>query len=80
MASGEENFPVPKINREVKVLPAITMLLCSNDILRNVKHRPPFVEKASSPAALGRDRQFPGEPVLPQRFKEHKRRAVGEVQ
>jgi hypothetical protein len=38
MASGEGNFPVPKIRREPKVRPAMTSSLFENDMTDNLEN------------------------------------------
>jgi len=44
MASGDENFPVPKIRRDRKILPAITNGWLENDITNNHRKFGEFVE------------------------------------
>jgi hypothetical protein len=48
MASGAENFPVPRISRDEKVFPAMTSGWLGNDIPLNLLGLMGFVEKRAT--------------------------------
>jgi hypothetical protein len=56
MASGDENFPVPKMRRELKVRPAMTKGL--NDIADNVEKTRRIVEAGRKLTVVGCSRSF----------------------